>query len=70
MRLFVRLAGTVFAVLLIAGVAVSRPADSGYHLLKTYPFGAAPGSTSEYFDYITVDPPLGAFISREAPLWR
>jgi hypothetical protein len=29
--------------------------DSGYHLLKTYMFGAAPGSTSEYFDYITVD---------------
>jgi DNA-binding beta-propeller fold protein YncE len=30
-------------------------ADSSYHLLNTYQFGAAPGSTSEYFDYITVD---------------
>jgi YVTN family beta-propeller protein len=24
--------------------------------LKTYKFGAAPGSTTEYFDYVTVDP--------------
>jgi DNA-binding beta-propeller fold protein YncE len=28
---------------------------SGYHLLKKYAFGAAEGSTREYFDYITVD---------------
>jgi DNA-binding beta-propeller fold protein YncE len=55
MRLFVRLAGTMSAVLLVGSLGVSRPADSGYHLLKTYRFGAAPGSTSEYFDYITVD---------------
>src|ERR1700733_2002807 len=55
MRLFVRLAGMMSAVLLVGSLAVSRPADSGYHLLKTYPFSAAPGSTSEYFDYITVD---------------
>jgi hypothetical protein len=44
------------SVLLLASWALARPADSGYHLLKTYPFGAAPGSTTEYFDYITVDP--------------
>src|SRR5579862_4100484 len=56
MRLFVRLAGMLSTVLLIAGVAVSRPPDSGYHLLNTYKFGAAPDSTTEYFDYITVDP--------------
>jgi len=31
-------------------------ADGNYQLLKTYHFGAAPGSTSEYFDYISVDP--------------
>lgn len=31
-------------------------ADGNYHLLETYHLGAAPGSTSEYFDYITVDP--------------
>ena len=30
-------------------------ADTGYHLLKKYSFGAAEGSTREYFDYITVD---------------
>jgi len=29
-------------------------ADSGYHLLNKYTFGAAPGGR-EYFDYITVD---------------
>ena len=55
MRLFVRLAGMVSAVLLFGSLAVSRPPDSGYHLLKTYKFAAAPSSTSEYFDYITVD---------------
>jgi DNA-binding beta-propeller fold protein YncE len=27
----------------------------GYHLLNKYSFGAAPGATREYFDYITVD---------------
>lgn len=43
------------AALLLAGLASARPADSGYHLLKTYPFGAAEGSTTEYFDYINVD---------------
>jgi DNA-binding beta-propeller fold protein YncE len=40
--------------LVLGGLALAAP-DSGYHLLKTYMFGAAPGSTSEYFDYITVD---------------
>jgi DNA-binding beta-propeller fold protein YncE len=30
-------------------------ATNGYHLLKKYSFGAAEGSTREYFDYITVD---------------
>jgi DNA-binding beta-propeller fold protein YncE len=34
----------------------SAHAEGNYHLLQTYRFGAAPGSTSEYFDYITVDP--------------
>jgi len=43
------------ALLLFAGLSAARPADSGYHMLKTYMFGAAPGSTGEYFDYITVD---------------
>jgi DNA-binding beta-propeller fold protein YncE len=43
------------AAVLFGAVAVSMAADSGYHLLKTYKFDAAPGSTSEYFDYVTVD---------------
>ena len=42
------------ALHLLGTFAPARP-DSGYHLLKTYKFDAAPGSTSEYFDYITVD---------------
>jgi YVTN family beta-propeller protein len=45
----------VFSALLAFGnLTFARP-DVGYHLLKTYTFGAAPGSTTEYFDYITVD---------------
>jgi YVTN family beta-propeller protein len=41
-------------LLVFVSLTLARP-DSGYHLLKTYTFGAAPGSTSEYFDYITID---------------
>lgn len=41
--------------LLLAGSFANALPDGGYHLLKSYPFGAAPGSTSEYFDYVTVD---------------
>ena len=44
----------ILALLVFGSLTFARP-DSGYHLLKTYTFGAAPGSTSEYFDYITVD---------------
>src|SRR6202140_886443 len=41
-------------LLVFVSLTLARP-DSGYHLLKTYKFDAAPGSTTEYFDYITVD---------------
>ncbi len=41
---------------LIGGLAIAFAAGSSYHLLSTYKFDAAPGSTTEYFDYITVDP--------------
>jgi DNA-binding beta-propeller fold protein YncE len=42
--------------LLLFGVfAFARPQASRYRLVKTYPFGPAEGSTSEYFDYINVD---------------
>jgi len=42
-------------LMLLGGLAITLTADSGYHLVKTYPFAAAPGSKSEYFDYVTVD---------------
>jgi YVTN family beta-propeller protein len=40
--------------MLLLGFALAG-ASSGYHLLKKYTFGAAVGSTNEYFDYVTVD---------------
>jgi DNA-binding beta-propeller fold protein YncE len=44
------------AVFILAGAfTLAMATPGGYHLLKTYPFGAAEGSTFEYFDYITVD---------------
>jgi DNA-binding beta-propeller fold protein YncE len=45
----------IFSTLLFLGSLAFALPGSGYHLLKTYPFGAAPGSTTEYFDYVTVD---------------
>src|SRR5215467_1601848 len=50
----------VGAAVLLGGMAsVNRlaivRAQGGYHLVKKYTFGAAEGSTREYFDYITVD---------------
>src|SRR5258708_16635800 len=41
--------------LLLAVAALASPPTSGYHLIKTVPLGAGPGS-GEYFDYVTVDP--------------
>jgi len=37
------------------GTSLLVAAANEYHLLKKYSFGAAEGSTREYFDYITVD---------------
>jgi YVTN family beta-propeller protein len=51
---FGRLASGV-ALILLGGFALAAAAPSGYHLLKKYSFGAAEGSTREYFDYIIVD---------------
>jgi uncharacterized protein YjiK len=42
-------------VLVLGTLALARPPQGAYHLLKKYSFGAAAGSTREYFDYITVD---------------
>src|SRR2546429_3829594 len=49
-----RLAGGML-VILLGTFSLSMAATNGYHLLKKYTFGAAEGSTREYFDYITVD---------------
>ena len=43
------------AVLTLGAAALAMAATGSYHLLKKYSFGAAEGSTREYFDYITVD---------------
>jgi DNA-binding beta-propeller fold protein YncE len=40
---------------LIGSLWLLMAATNDYHLLKKYSFGAAEGSTQEYFDYITVD---------------
>jgi DNA-binding beta-propeller fold protein YncE len=42
-------------VILLGTFSLLMAAAPGYHLLKKYSFGAAEGSTREYFDYITVD---------------
>jgi DNA-binding beta-propeller fold protein YncE len=43
-------------LLVLLGIcSVVMAATGGYHLLKKYSFGAAEGSTREYFDYIAVD---------------
>ena len=55
MKISARRALSISCGLLVFGtLAIARP-DSGYHLVKTYKFGLAPGSTGEYFDYVTVD---------------
>jgi DNA-binding beta-propeller fold protein YncE len=51
---FGRFASGGLLVVLGAGLVVAA-ATNGYHLLKKYSFGAAEGSTREYFDYVTVD---------------
>ena len=43
------------AVLILLGSFSLLAATNPYHLLNKYSFGAAEGSTREYFDYITVD---------------
>src|ERR1700687_1058668 len=40
--------------LILAGTSLLAAAANEYHLLKKYSFGAAEGSTREYFDYISV----------------
>src|SRR3989475_8962036 len=40
---------------LLGAFTLAMAATGGYHLVKKYSFGAAEGSTREYFDYITVD---------------
>src|SRR6202022_2938035 len=42
------------AVLLLGSLALASPPEGGYHLLKKYELGAAPGGKG-YWDYITFD---------------
>jgi DNA-binding beta-propeller fold protein YncE len=42
-------------LLLLGSFAMAQPPQGTYRLLNKYSFGAAEGSTREYFDYITVD---------------
>jgi YVTN family beta-propeller protein len=42
-------------LLLLGSLALAKPPQGAYHLLNKYSFGAAEGSTREYFDYIFVD---------------
>jgi DNA-binding beta-propeller fold protein YncE len=51
---FVQFASGV-VVILLGAASLAMAATSSYHLLKKYSFGAAEGSTREYFDYVTVD---------------
>jgi len=46
--------GLCGAVLMLSGLALASPPEGGYHLLKKYELGAAPGG-KEYWDYITFD---------------
>jgi YVTN family beta-propeller protein len=43
------------AFVLGSSLAIAGRPQGGYHLLKKYSFGAAEGSSREYFDYISVD---------------
>jgi YVTN family beta-propeller protein len=40
--------------MIYAGIVIASPPEGGYHLLKKYELGAAPGG-KEYWDYITFD---------------
>jgi DNA-binding beta-propeller fold protein YncE len=42
-------------VVVLGAASLVLAATNGYHLLKKYSFGAAEGSTREYFDYVSVD---------------
>ncbi len=42
-------------LMVLSAASIGMAATTGYHLLKKYSFGAAPESTREYFDYVTVD---------------
>src|ERR1700737_4277665 len=46
--------GLCAVVLMLSGLALASPPPAGYHLLKKYELGAAPGG-KEYWDYITFD---------------
>jgi DNA-binding beta-propeller fold protein YncE len=45
----------IIGMFVFSAWVVAMVETGGYHQLNKYPFGAAEGSTREYFDYITVD---------------
>jgi DNA-binding beta-propeller fold protein YncE len=51
---FGRFSSVAFLIMLVTFSAPNATTNR-YHLLKKYAFGAAEGSTREYFDYVTVD---------------
>jgi outer membrane protein assembly factor BamB len=51
----IRRVSICLALLPLAILAVAKSPEGTYRLLNKYSFGAAEGSTREYFDYITVD---------------
>jgi YVTN family beta-propeller protein len=52
---FIPRIATVASCALLLSLALAEATKAGYHQLTKYSFGAAEGSTREYFDYITVD---------------
>ena len=52
---FIPRIATVTSCALLLSLALAEATKAGYHQLTKYSFGAAEGSTREYFDYITVD---------------
>src|SRR5450631_1302538 len=51
---FGRFSSVAFLIMVVTFSAPNATTNR-YHLLKKYAFGAAEGSTREYFDYVTVD---------------
>src|SRR5438552_17781935 len=58
--------GMCGAALLFGGLVFAAPPKGGYHLLKKYELGPAPGG-KEYWDYMTFDPYTRRFFNSHNP---